>query len=70
VIAPSVRIGRTAIREYIRRAAVIGISWPVPKGLDDAALVRKPFAPAGQPVAIEAAAGLGAYQIPSCAAAA
>ena len=30
VIAQSLGIGRTAGGEYIRRAAVIGISWPVP----------------------------------------
>ena len=39
VIARSVGIGRTAIGECIRRAAVIGI-WPVPEELDDAALER------------------------------
>jgi hypothetical protein len=38
VIAQSVGIGRTAIDEYVRRAAVIGITWPVPEELDDAAL--------------------------------
>lgn len=42
VISRSVGIGRTAIAEYVRRAAVIG--WPIP---DDAALERKLFAPAG-----------------------
>jgi transposase len=47
VIARSVGIGRKAIGEYIRRAAVIGITWPVPAELDDAALERKLFAPAG-----------------------
>jgi hypothetical protein len=26
---------------------VIGITWPIPEGLDDAALDRKLFAPAG-----------------------
>jgi hypothetical protein len=45
VIARSVGIGRTAIGEYIRRAAVIGITWPVPEELDDAALERNLFAP-------------------------
>ena len=30
-----------------RRAAVIGISWPIPEELDDTALERKLFAPAG-----------------------
>jgi len=43
----SLGIGRTAIGEYIRRAAVIGITWPVPGELDDAALERRLFAPAG-----------------------
>ena len=41
VIARSVGIGRTAIGEYIRRAAVIGITWPIPDELDDTALERK-----------------------------
>ena len=41
VIARSVRIGRTAIAEYVRRAAVIGITWPIPEELDDTALERK-----------------------------
>ena len=31
VIAQSLGIGRTAVGEYIRRAAVIGITWPVPE---------------------------------------
>ena len=47
VIAQSLGIGRTAVGEYIRRATVIGITWPVPDELDDAALERKLFAPAG-----------------------
>lgn len=47
VIAQSIGIGRTAVGEYIRRAAVIGITWPVPDQFDDAALERKLFAPAG-----------------------
>src|SRR3981189_1807244 len=47
VIARSVGIVRPAIGEYIRRAAVIGITWPIPEELDDTALERKLFAPAG-----------------------
>ncbi len=47
VIARSMGIGRTAVGEYIRRAAVVGITWPIPVELDDAALERKLFAPAG-----------------------
>ena len=46
-IATSVGIGRTAVGEYLRRAAVIGITWPVPDEIDDAELERRMFAPAG-----------------------
>ena len=48
VIAHSVGIGRTAVGEYLRRAAVVGITWPIPDGLDDTGLERELFAPAGQ----------------------
>ena len=47
VIAQSVGIGRSAVAEYVRRAAVIGVTWPIPAELDDVALERKLFAPAG-----------------------
>jgi transposase len=47
VISRSLGIGRTAVAEYIRRAAVIGVTWPIPAELDDTALERKLFAPAG-----------------------
>src|SRR5262245_54454393 len=47
VIAQSVGIGRSAVGEYVRRAAVIGVTWPIPAELDDVALERKLFAPAG-----------------------
>ena len=47
VIAQSIGIGRTAVGEYIRRAAVIGITWPIPDEFDDPSLERKLFAPAG-----------------------
>ena len=48
MIAHLVGIGRTAVGEYLRRAAVVGITWPIPDGLDDTGLERKLFAPAGQ----------------------
>src|SRR6185437_1270547 len=38
---------RYTVAEYLRRAAVVGITWPVPPELDDAALERKLFAPPG-----------------------
>ena len=44
-IATAVGIGRSTVAEYLRRAAVIGITWPVPEGLDDAELERRLFTP-------------------------
>jgi len=46
-IARSVGIGHASVAEYLRRTAVIGITWPVPPELDDAELERRLFAPAG-----------------------
>ena len=46
-IAVSVGVSRSTIGEYLRRAAVIGITWPVPAELDDAELERRLFLPAG-----------------------
>jgi transposase len=45
-IAVSVGVSRSTIGEYLRRAAVVGITWPVPEGLDDAELERRLFTPA------------------------
>ena len=33
-------LGKTQAAEYVRRAQVAGIAWPVPDGVDDAALDR------------------------------
>src|SRR4029453_15737830 len=44
-IAVSIGISRSTISEYLRRAAVIGITWPVREGLDDAELERRLFTP-------------------------
>ncbi len=44
-IAAAVRISRTTVAEYLRRAAVSGITWPVPAELDDAALEARLFSP-------------------------
>jgi hypothetical protein len=38
---------RTTIAEYVRRAAMIGITWPRPEEIDETALARMLFAPAG-----------------------
>ncbi|HYN76225.1 MAG TPA: IS21 family transposase, partial [Lamprocystis sp. (in: g-proteobacteria)] len=48
-IARSVGIGRTTVAQYLARAAAEGVSWPLPDGLDAAALERRLFGdPAGQ----------------------
>ena len=39
-IAAMVGVSRHTVAEYLRRAAVVGITWPVPAALDDAALER------------------------------
>jgi len=42
-IAKSVSVARSTIAEYLRRADEAGITWPLPDGLDDAALERLLF---------------------------
>ena len=44
-IATIVGVSRYTVAEYLRRAGVVGITWPVPAGLDDVALERKLFTP-------------------------
>jgi transposase len=51
-IAAMVGVSRFTVAEYLRRAGVLGITWPVPAELDDVALERKLFTPpfaAGEP---------------------
>lgn len=47
VIARSIGISRSTVAEYLRRAAVTGLTWPLPADLDDAALERRLFTPPG-----------------------
>jgi transposase len=42
-IAITIGISRSTVGEYLRRAAVIDITWPVPEGMDDAELERRLF---------------------------
>ncbi len=42
-IAITTGLSRSTVGEYLRRAAVIGITWPTPDGLDDTELERRLF---------------------------
>ena len=44
-IAAAIGVSRTTVSEYLRRAAVVGITWPVPGELDDAGLELRLFSP-------------------------
>lgn len=44
-IAATLGLSRSTVAEYLRRAAVIDITWPVPAGLQDAALEARLFSP-------------------------
>src|SRR5438105_10887770 len=45
LIAVSVGVSRSTVAEYLRRARVVSITWPVPEGMDDAELERRLFTP-------------------------
>src|SRR3954471_8041535 len=51
-IAAAIGVSRYTVAEYLRRAAVVGITWPVPPELDDAALERKLFTPPFTPTEV------------------
>src|SRR3982074_2799212 len=46
LVGEATGIGKTAVGEYVRRAAVAGLSWPIPDEIDDAELERRLFPPA------------------------
>ena len=47
-ISEATGVGKTAVGEYVRRAGVIGITWPVPDAIDDAELERRLFPVPGE----------------------
>jgi len=42
-VARSCNIASSTVREYLRRAEAAGVKWPLPEGLDDAALESRLF---------------------------
>ena len=46
LVGEATGIGKTAVGEYVRRAAVVGLGWPIPDEIDDAELERRLFPPA------------------------
>ena len=42
-IGDALGMGRTTVGDYLRRLAFVGIGWPVPDELDDAALEARLF---------------------------
>jgi hypothetical protein len=43
VIAEALGLGRTTVGDYLRRARVAGLDWPLPAGLSDVELERPLF---------------------------
>ena len=44
-VSEATGIGRTAVSDYVQRAVIAGLAWPLPDGLDDAELERRLFPP-------------------------
>ena len=42
-IGEATGVGKTQAAEYVHRAAMAGLSWPLPDGVDDAELDRRLF---------------------------
>src|ERR1700675_3890861 len=40
LVGEAMGIGKTAVGEYVRRAAVAGLGWPIPGEIEDAELGR------------------------------
>src|ERR1700722_8834834 len=47
LVSEATGIGKTAVGEYVRRAAAAGLGWPIPDEIDDAELERRVFPFAG-----------------------
>ena len=54
-IARSIQASPSTVGDYIRRAEVAGLSWPLPEALDECALEARLFPGAGARVRVERA---------------
>jgi hypothetical protein len=55
LVGEATGIGKTAVGDYVRRAAVVGLNWPIPDEIDDAELERRLFPPADTASSVERA---------------
>src|SRR5215468_7118095 len=46
-VSKATGVGKTAVSEFVARAKVIGITWPIPPEISDAELEARLFTPAG-----------------------
>jgi len=63
-ISEATGVGKTVVGEYVRRAGVIGITWPVPEEID-AELDRRLFTVAGDGVSLGFVASALTQGLPS-----
>ena len=47
-IAVSLGVGRSTVSDYLKRADLAGVTWPLPEGTCDADLERRLFQPVGE----------------------
>jgi DNA-binding transcriptional regulator LsrR (DeoR family) len=47
-ISEALRVSKTSVGEFVRRAEVTGITWPLPGELDDGELERRLFTAPGE----------------------
>ncbi|MDX1655918.1 MAG: IS21 family transposase [Candidatus Competibacteraceae bacterium] len=52
-VARSCGVARSSVADCLRRAEAVGLSWPLPESLDDAALERQLYPQPGSPVSPE-----------------
>ena len=46
-VSKATGVGKTSVGEFVARAKVIGITWPIPAEINDAELEKRLFTPPG-----------------------